>query len=156
MTEDASTTPVLISSPPTPLVAKLLDRRIKYCNNKGRTHTHTARQVNCFYAPSRRRSKSLGDLTFRKSKPTCTPANNSRNDRLHHYNDVSTPTSPIVSFGTDCAPSTLAALAEFPPRRHSSCMEPSTRECLRLATIYGWVTANSGCHQYHKQYVAYL
>ncbi|KAI9494207.1 hypothetical protein BDB00DRAFT_938537, partial [Zychaea mexicana] len=28
-------------------------------------------------------------------------------------------------------------------RRHSSSVEPTTKECLRLATIYGWVTANA-------------
>lgn len=51
------------------------------------------------------------------------------------------PASPVISF--DWTSSTIHA-AELPRRRHSSCIEPSTKECMRLATIYGWVTESNG------------
>ncbi|KAI7878579.1 ras GEF [Lichtheimia hyalospora FSU 10163] len=84
----------------------------------------------------KRRSKSLDDLALK-----CTIADTkawlqSDPDRLCHYNDTSTPTSPVVTF--------VSPNEDLPKRRHSSCCEPiSSKECLRLATIYGWVTTNT-------------
>ncbi|KAG0165787.1 hypothetical protein DFQ30_007997 [Apophysomyces sp. BC1015] len=86
----------------------------------------------------KRRSKSLDDLPFKKVDITSWSGTN---DYLYHYNDVSTPTSPIVSFESHW----LTTTPQIPQRRHSTCIEPGTKECLRLATIYGWVTANAGC-----------
>ncbi|KAI8145314.1 ras guanine nucleotide exchange factor domain-containing protein [Fennellomyces sp. T-0311] len=81
----------------------------------------------------KRRSKSVDDLG---------------KSHLWHYYNVTTPTSPVVSFGPECSavpspntPSPAELLRR--QRRHSSSVEPNTKECLRLATIYGWVTANA-------------
>ncbi|KAL0095249.1 ras guanine nucleotide exchange factor domain-containing protein, partial [Phycomyces blakesleeanus] len=70
----------------------------------------------------RRRSKSFDDLLIKKN--------------ITHPDVITPPASPIIAFDSDITVS--------PKRRHSSCIESTTKECLRLATIYGWVTLHPG------------
>ncbi|KAI9258773.1 ras guanine nucleotide exchange factor domain-containing protein [Phascolomyces articulosus] len=115
-------TPPILLSPSTPL----LQRRLK------------------------RRSKSLDDIGIK------------RKSHLWHYNDDSTPpTTPVISFGSNLSPEPTTTTRVFlcsnnnsdnntsrRRRRHSSnsVVEPNAKECLRLANIYGWVTANHSSH----------
>ncbi|KAI9020107.1 ras guanine nucleotide exchange factor domain-containing protein [Phycomyces nitens] len=68
---------------------------------------------------------SLPDQTFKRRSKSFDDLNNA-------HSIITPPASPIIAFDPDMAVS--------PKRRHSSCIESTSKECLRLATIYGWVT----------------
>ncbi|KAI7882593.1 ras GEF [Lichtheimia hyalospora FSU 10163] len=94
----------------------------------------------------KRRSKSLGDLKTKRAPVNVTPLPLDCKDELHQYSDASTPTTPVISFTLDHP--TLSCTS-VPRRRHSSSYcGSSNKECVRLATIYGWrltTTSNTQC-----------
>lgn len=101
-----------------------------------------SQSTSCFYSlvsSFRRRSKSLGDLKTKRVPANVTPLPLDCKDELHQYSDASAPTTPVVSFTLEHPTKSCPSLSKVPRRRHSSShCESGNKECVRLATIYGW------------------